>query len=105
MKKQIVFEFPLEEIIEKVAKESTERILKKLEESLIIDAPRPQEITRKQTAIYLGISPPTVDKYTYEGLLTKHGSGKRARYLLHELDAAKPLIRDSLYTKDRIKTK
>lgn len=104
MKKQIVLEFPLEEIIEKVANESTERILKRLEESFLVKVQKPQEITRKETATYLGISPPTVDKYTNEGLLQKHGIGKRARYLLNEVEAAKPIIRSSLY-KDRIGSK
>lgn len=97
MEKQIIINFPIEEIIKKITEESTERILKRITLELEQKkSPENEELTRKQTAEYLAITPPTVDRYTIEGLLKKYGSGKRARYLIKEVDAAKPAIMASL---------
>ncbi len=100
MKRQITLDFPIEELAEQVALRSTEIILKKLEGSFKLKTDEPQkikEITRKETAQYLEITPPTVDTYTKEGLLVKYGIGKRGKYLLHEVEAAKPAIMASLH--------
>ncbi|MFW5872096.1 MAG: helix-turn-helix domain-containing protein [bacterium] len=98
MEKKLIIDFPIEEIIKRITEESTERILKKINFQLIHEktSKENEELTRKQTAEYLAVSPPTVDRYTDEGLLKKYGSGKRARYLLHEVEAAKPAIMESL---------
>lgn len=100
MKKQITLDFPIEELAEQVALRSSEIILKRLEVSFKSKTNEPQrikEITRKETAQYLEITTPTVDRYTRESLLIKYGSGKRGKYLLHEVEAAKPAIMASLH--------
>ena len=77
--------------------ETTEKILNRIKESHPPKNQEAKEITRKETAIYLEVTPPTVDQYTREGLLTKYGTGKRGKYLENEVEAAKPIIRASLY--------
>ena len=100
MKKQIILDFPIEELAEQVALRSSEIIIKKIGDSFRLKSDETlqiKEITRKETAQYLEVTPPTVDTYTKEGLLKKYGFGKRGKYLLHEVEAAKPAIMASLH--------
>jgi excisionase family DNA binding protein len=99
MEKRKVIDFPVEEIVERITRESTNQILKILQKSVSKDEREilEKELTRKETAEYLGVSPPTIDRYTDEGLLKKYGAGKRARYILTEVENAKPLIMESLH--------
>lgn len=47
------------------------------------------ELTRNEAASFLNISAATLDNYTEKGMFIKYGHGKRARYLLSEVQAAK----------------
>lgn len=96
----ILSEILLKDLVEQVASASSEKILEKIEESLRIKLEEKQkfkELNRKETALLLEITPPTVDRYTKEKLLTKYGIGKRGKYLLHEVEAARPAIMASLH--------
>ena len=96
----ILSEIPLKDLVEQDANASSEKILKKIEESLktkIDEKQKFRELNRKETAEFLEITPPTLDRYTQEKLLIKYGSGKRGKYLLHEVEAAKPAIMASLH--------
>lgn len=100
---QILFSgITLDEFIEKVVFESTRKIIKEIKPLISKELEKKEEqktttLTRKQTAEYLSVTPPTVDRYTDEGLLKKYGSGKRGKYYLNEVEAAKPAIMASLH--------
>lgn len=102
---QILFtEVTLDDLIDRVARESSNRVIKEVRKILTSQPANNKNqisqavrLTRKETAEYLGVSPPTIDRYTEEGLLKKYGAGKRARYILTEVENAKPLIMESLH--------
>jgi hypothetical protein len=72
--------------IEKLA----ERVAEKLRYTLTIPTtPIKHEkiyLTRKDTAIKLGVSAPTVDQFVSDNILTKLGSGKRTRFRLEDVE-------------------
>lgn len=98
---QILFSgITVDELVEKVAEASTSKILKKIEK--LTSHPNEQEegnkaLTRREASLMLGVCATTLDKYTREGLIFKVGVGKRARYFLKDVEAAKVEIMRSLY--------
>lgn len=98
---QILFSgITVDELVEKVAEASTNKILKNLEQ--LSNKQNAHEegnrgLTRRETSLVLGVCATTLDKYTKEGLIIKIGVGKRARYFLKDVEAAKVEIMKSLY--------
>jgi len=84
----LLSEVPSDVLAEKVA----EIVLEKIKGLISIPEKKPQYITRKQVAQLLECSLPTVDAYVAESLLKKYGNGKRSRFVLEEVEAAKSTI-------------
>lgn len=100
----IVSGITIDDLVEKVAAASSSKLLENVERLInqrLLPKDGNKEITRKEVSLLLDLSPPTIDKYTEEGLLKKYGFGRRARYLLHEVEAARPSIMESLYRKEK----
>lgn len=99
--KQILFAgITPDELVELFVVASADRALEDMKKLLNEHIPNREgnkQITRKEVAVLLNVSPPTVDKYTAEGLLVKIGVGKRARYQLDAVEAARAEINKSLY--------
>lgn len=81
-----------EETSEVLAKKVAALVIEQLKEVLPVQEKAFHYLSRNETASRLNISTPTLDTYTSQGLLIKYGSGKRARYILEEVEAAKASI-------------
>lgn len=88
MRDLLLSEVPSDVLAEKVAA----IVIEKIRGIIPIPEKKPKYITRKQVAQILECSPPTVDSYVAESLLKKYGEGKRSRYILEEVEAAKSTI-------------
>jgi len=100
MKTILLSEIPFEDLVKELSIAQNQKLLLDIEKLItrLVDVKEVnREITRKEVSLLLNVSPPTVDKYTAEGLLVKYGVGKRARYLAHEVEAAKDEIMKSLH--------
>lgn len=53
-------------------------------------------ITRKETALFLGISLPTLSKFTKEGLIPAYRISSRIRYKRHEVENSLNRIKTSI---------
>lgn len=61
-------------------------------------APDPDElVTRKQAALYLGLSLPTLHEYTQRGIVTAYRIGSRVRYRRGELSNALLKVQTAKY--------
>lgn len=67
-----------------------EKVAEKLRPSLqpITTPPKQDKVylTRKDAALKLGVSAPTIDQFVIDGILPKLGSGKRARFRFEDVD-------------------
>ena len=91
----LLSEVPTDQLAEKVAAIVIDRM------KLLYPIPekKPHYLTRKETAIHLELSPPTVDTYTSQGLLVKYGKGKGARYILEEVDLFRSTLNNRKHKK------
>lgn len=94
----ILSEIPSDILAEKVAA----IVIDKIKGIIPIPEKKQHYISRKQTAIALGVSAPSVDTLTKERYLVKYGEGKRGRYILEEVEAAKHLIYSNKYKRRKI---
>ena len=72
--------------IELIAEKVAEKLRPSLQRPELSLKQEKKYLTRKKTAEKLDISPPTVDRYVVDGLLTKLGKGKGARFRLEDVE-------------------
>jgi excisionase family DNA binding protein len=75
------------QFINQLAEKVAEIILPAIQQP--VQPPKPEKVylTRKETAKALDVSPPTVDRFVADKLLTKYGTGKSARFRSDEVEA------------------
>jgi excisionase family DNA binding protein len=102
MEKVILLQPDDTQFIERIA----EKVAEKLRPSFqSIQTPLKQEkvyLTRKDAAIKLGVSTPTIDQFVIDGILPKLGSGKRARFRFEDVENLFENL-DKIYHKSRSK--
>jgi len=85
---------PFEEIAKRLERIESQNTLLIQQLSTLNSAKKDEEyLTRKDTAKTLGVSLPTVDAYTKDGILKGYRVGSRVRYKKHEVEASLNQIR------------